>query len=316
MDRYDINPPQAYQGEQDYIFVSYSHKESEMVWPIIDGLKKKGYRIWYDDGIDPGTEWDKNIAEHIMHCSVFVAILSYNYLNSKNCKDELNYSRELDKKQLIIYLDELSLPPEIQMRIGRIQAVHKKHYKDSESFYAKISKTDGIDCCKNDFLNAENDDEYIGDEICPFPETRNIKLKLQPMTSLCIDYGTIKCNGETVEISVRQGDLRQECVNDVLEYIKLVSWFNTILSRLEKIKVRSIWWDAPHPSVVINIEYLYDKSIEPFYTVDKLKEMLHDGWELRCGIVYTVLIRQTKVDMNSDYYYENDPKFYTNDDYR
>ena len=74
-----------------YIFVSYSHKDSNFTIPLINRLKKEGYHVWYDDGIDPGTEWDENIANHIENCSYFVAVISNNYLQSDNCKDELNY---------------------------------------------------------------------------------------------------------------------------------------------------------------------------------------------------------------------------------
>ena len=80
-----------------YIFISYSHKDSEKVVEIMNGLRKAGYNMWYDDGIDPGTEWDENIAAHLRNCTYFIAFVSKEYINSKNCKDELNFSRDIDK---------------------------------------------------------------------------------------------------------------------------------------------------------------------------------------------------------------------------
>ena len=45
-----------YEGTENYIFVSYTHKDSEAVFSVIERLHKRGYRIWYDDGIAPGSE--------------------------------------------------------------------------------------------------------------------------------------------------------------------------------------------------------------------------------------------------------------------
>ena len=45
-----------YRGDSPYIFISYSHKDSDVVFDIIGQLQMKQYRIWYDEGIDPGTE--------------------------------------------------------------------------------------------------------------------------------------------------------------------------------------------------------------------------------------------------------------------
>ena len=42
----------AYEGNENYIFVSYAHKDSDRVIPIIEELDAAGFRIWYDSGIE------------------------------------------------------------------------------------------------------------------------------------------------------------------------------------------------------------------------------------------------------------------------
>ena len=69
--------PIPYRGEEAYIFVSYAHKDSYRVWPIVARLQLDGYRVWYDEGIDPGTEWDENIASHVKNCGYFSYSLRY-----------------------------------------------------------------------------------------------------------------------------------------------------------------------------------------------------------------------------------------------
>jgi|GEM_PF-4541102 len=127
-----------------YIFISYSHKDSNSVVSIIDAMVNRGYNVWYDDGIDPGTEWDENIAEHIKACSYFIAFISQNYLESNNCKDELNYSRDLNKEQLLIYLDDVSLPSGMAMRMNRLQAIWWNKYNNKEMALDKLDTSKGI----------------------------------------------------------------------------------------------------------------------------------------------------------------------------
>ena len=46
-----------YEGNENYIFISYAHKRSEESLNIIRALDEAGFRVWYDDGIAPGSEW-------------------------------------------------------------------------------------------------------------------------------------------------------------------------------------------------------------------------------------------------------------------
>ena len=47
-------------NEQPYIFISYAHVDKTIAMPIFKRLKIDGYVFWYDNGIDPGTEWAVN----------------------------------------------------------------------------------------------------------------------------------------------------------------------------------------------------------------------------------------------------------------
>lgn len=141
-----------------YIFISYSHRDTVQVVSIIENLKKNGYNVWYDEGIDPGTEWDENIAHHVQNCGYFVAFISENYINSKNCKDELNYSRDLDKEQLLVYLEDVKLPGGMAMRMNRIQAIFWNKYKNQNDAYEKLFSAVGIEKTKIYDVEAQNSD--------------------------------------------------------------------------------------------------------------------------------------------------------------
>ena len=135
---------QAYRGNDPFIFASYAHADEALVEPIFSRILEEGYRFWFDAGIDPGTEWDENIASHIENCGYLIAFISKNYLASENCKDELNYARDLNKKRLLVYLEDVTLPGGMAMRLNRLQAIFRHKYDDGEKFYKELFLADGI----------------------------------------------------------------------------------------------------------------------------------------------------------------------------
>lgn len=136
-----MGKPIPYKGEKGYIFISYAHRDSELVLPIIEQMQRDGYRVWYDEGIDPGTEWDEFIASHVMGCGYFIAFLSQNYLRSENCKDELNFARDLKKPQALVYLEKVTLPRGIELRVGRCPSFTAD---TNGIFLRKLYKAEGI----------------------------------------------------------------------------------------------------------------------------------------------------------------------------
>lgn len=154
--------PIPYNGNEPFIFISYSHKDSEVVLPVIDKLSQNGYRIWYDDGIKPGSEWDEYIATKVNNCFYFIAFISDNYLNSENCKDELNFARDKDKNKnmLLVYLSDIELSAGMAMRLGRVQAIQAFNFSNLDEYYNKILEAYGIGLTSNN-SNAQILEENI-----------------------------------------------------------------------------------------------------------------------------------------------------------
>ncbi|MBE7023988.1 MAG: toll/interleukin-1 receptor domain-containing protein [Ruminococcaceae bacterium] len=140
MEQQKLSKP--YEGKDKYIFISYSHKDATEIFPIILHLQQKGYRVWYDEGIDPGNEWDESIAIHIQKATLMLAFISKNYLNSENCKDELNFARDEKIDRILIYIEDVQLPPGMRMRLGRQQAIYYCKYTNKNDFYEKLLSSD------------------------------------------------------------------------------------------------------------------------------------------------------------------------------
>ena len=133
--------PKAYGGDKPFIFISYAHKDAEIVIPIICELQNGGHRIWYDEGIAPGSNWDIYISEQLDASSNVICFLSKAYVRSKNCRDELALSRLKGKPVIIVYLDDVELSPGLKMRYGRIQALFYNNTNRDE-FFDKLCKAD------------------------------------------------------------------------------------------------------------------------------------------------------------------------------
>lgn len=149
----------AYQGDENYVFVSYSHKDKAEVYPIIRAMQENGYNVWFDEGIAPSSEWDEYIAMHTDGANFFIAMVSPEYLASPFCIKELKFAcNYLHKKILLIYLEEVELSLGLQLTTTDLQAMKKYEISDTSYFYAKLFSTEALDSCK-----SQNIRFYSGD---------------------------------------------------------------------------------------------------------------------------------------------------------
>jgi len=119
--------------------VSYAHLDGALVFPEIQALHNAGYRLWYDEGIDPGNEWPDEIATALDGASLFLVFISEALVRSRNVRNEVNYALNRSKPFLAIHLDEVGLPPGLELSMGSIQAVMKQRMTE-EQYRAKLSK--------------------------------------------------------------------------------------------------------------------------------------------------------------------------------
>ena len=120
-----VPPFEAYAGDNPYVFVSYAHSDGELVFREIKKLHQAGYRIWYDEGIEPGDDWPDHIANSVINCSLFLIFTSPRSAASKNCRNEVNLALNRKKKFLAIHLENTELPPGLELRMGDLQAILK-----------------------------------------------------------------------------------------------------------------------------------------------------------------------------------------------
>lgn len=136
-----------YGGKEPYVFVSYCHKDRDAVFPVIERLARDGYRIWYDEGIDPGSEWPEIIAQHLSGCTVCIAFLSAQSLNSHNCRREINFALMKKKPLITVVLEPVQLSLGMEMQLSLAQAILKYTLPSEEAFLEKLCGTGVLEPC-------------------------------------------------------------------------------------------------------------------------------------------------------------------------
>ena len=138
----------VYEGNEKYLFISYAHKDSDLVYPIIEHMNEAGYRIWFDDGITPGSEWPEYIATHLEKCETFIFFASPNSVASENCKREINFALSRNKKFFTVSLVPTELTLGLELQISTQQNILMYEYKDISKFYDTLFLAPPLAGCK------------------------------------------------------------------------------------------------------------------------------------------------------------------------
>lgn len=143
-----MNRPTAYSGNKPYVFISYAHKDANRIYPLIQALQNSGLRIWYDEGLEVGSHWSETIANHLDRSHCVLCFLTKNFFESENCKDEMHFAKERGKGPLIVYLDSVKLPVEMQMSFGRFHALSMDKLSGMDNLIQEICRSDMLAACR------------------------------------------------------------------------------------------------------------------------------------------------------------------------
>jgi hypothetical protein len=116
-------PVKSYQGDDPYIFVSYSHRNSAVVYRAVERLCAEYDRLWYDEGIEAGRVWEDKLEEKIRECRCVLAFVSADSVASKHVLAELIMARDYKKQVYPVYLEPSTLPDAISDFIRSHQAI-------------------------------------------------------------------------------------------------------------------------------------------------------------------------------------------------
>jgi len=130
-------PFASYKGARPYIFVSYSHKDMTEVFGIIKRLSESRYRLWYDEGIEPGFEWPEVVGKALTRCSQLIVFMSRSAAISRNVRNEINLAFSEGKGILVVYLEKTKLTEGMKLQIGTVQFLNK-YEMNAKEFVEKL----------------------------------------------------------------------------------------------------------------------------------------------------------------------------------
>jgi hypothetical protein len=142
--------PIPYTEKQPYIFVSYAHKDAARVMPLIEGLQRRGMRVWYDNGINPGKDWAEELSRRLLGCHCVVCFVSRNFLASQNCVNEINMASNYKKHVIPAHLEPIKLPPAMELTLGHLHAVSLGDYGTTAAFLDNIANSSLLRPCCTD----------------------------------------------------------------------------------------------------------------------------------------------------------------------
>ena len=139
----------VYDGDKPYLFISYSHADEKVVFPLLQGIQQAGFRFWMDRGIEVGTEWSNNIADRLSRCEAVIFFVSKKSVQSENCLDEIACAKSHKKTAILIFLEEdVVLPGGVEMQTARFQRMYATRHESLDSFMRALSVAPLLQPCR------------------------------------------------------------------------------------------------------------------------------------------------------------------------
>ena len=123
-----------------HIFVSYSHKDMRSVESVIQNLTARGFDVWYDKGIEVGTEWPQRIATALSEAKAVIVFMSRSADESDNCRREINLALELKKPMIVVYLESFTISLGMRLQLGTIQSIYFERLGSISALCDEIAK--------------------------------------------------------------------------------------------------------------------------------------------------------------------------------
>lgn len=143
----DVKKPVAYMGREPYVFVSYAHDDKARVYPIIQKLQDRGLRVWYDDALEGGDDWREKVALALDGSTQVIGFISKNFVQSRDCKDEINMARSEGKGPILTSLEEVSFPADMRLSFSSMNIIKRSNYSSVDEFVDKIALSEALRPC-------------------------------------------------------------------------------------------------------------------------------------------------------------------------
>lgn len=105
------------------VFLSYAREETAYVHDLARRLRGIGIKLWLDQDIQPGTNWDRSVEEALRKSSCMLVIMSRAAVESESVTDEWSYFLDHGKAVYPMIYEPCELP----LRLRRRQHITRSH---------------------------------------------------------------------------------------------------------------------------------------------------------------------------------------------
>ena len=139
----------------NYVFISYAHKDKKEVLNSLEALASNGVQYWYDQGIEAGADWASKISTKLENAEAMVLFLSKAAIKSKNVQREIEYASKNSIPILTVQLYPFKLPKNLakSLTVNQFTVLNSfKTYKEfANTFCEGLKKYEVFGPVKTDY---------------------------------------------------------------------------------------------------------------------------------------------------------------------
>lgn len=220
---------EAYTGNEPYLFISYSHRDTKLVFPILDALYDRRYRLWYDESCENGNDFRDELRTRIQNCEAVVLFVSASSMASRFCGMEIIVAREYGKRLYPIFLDDSEVPPAFEILLSNthhstadnIDRLMKSMVRDlPAAAMDRLTKDEGrLIRCEDNGRNIEVDNDVVIINEGAFKDRRALHHIILPESLEEIELESFRGCSNLEEMDIPEKTLRvgesafRDCVN-------------------------------------------------------------------------------------------------------
>jgi hypothetical protein len=109
-------------GRSMDLVISYTSADREKLRPLLEGLHRLRYQVWFDQELSGGQEWWDTILGRIRACDALLLALSPAVIDSEACAREMSYARAVGKPILPVMIERVR-PELLPAHLASVQIV-------------------------------------------------------------------------------------------------------------------------------------------------------------------------------------------------